>query len=89
MQVAVVSGSKAFILGDILSEVVKSTNKLTINELKLNQTKLLDNSALLDFELKYDEVKKQIDLVVAKINTLREIEQIDGKNTLIMQLKLI
>ena len=79
MQVAVVSGSKAFILGDILSEVVKSTNKLTINELKLNQTKLLDNSALLDFELKYDEVKKQIDLVVAKINTLREIEQIDGK----------
>jgi outer membrane autotransporter protein len=79
MQVAVVSGSKAFNLGDILSEVVKSTNKLIVTELNLNQTKLPDNSALLDFELKYDEVKKQIDLVVAKINTLKEIEQISGK----------
>lgn len=79
MQVAVVSGSKAFSLGDILDEVIKSTNKLTVTELNLNQTKLPDNSALLDFELKYDEVKKQIDLVVAKINTLKEIEEISAK----------
>ena len=46
---------------------------------KLNQNKIADNSALLNFELKYDEVKKQIDLVVAKINTLTDIENISVK----------
>ena len=72
MQVAVVEGSKAFIKGDTLSEVVTATDKLTIEELTLNQTKLADNSATLDF--KY-EVKdgKQIDLVVSDVKSLSSI----------------
>ncbi len=52
--------------GILLSEVVTATDKLTINDLALNQTKLADNSVTLDF--KY-EVKngKRIDLVVSNI----------------------
>lgn len=77
MQVAVVEGSKAFVKGDTLSEVVTATDKLTINDLTLNQTKLADNSATLDF--KY-EVKdgKRIDLVVSKVNAFEEAGNTQG-----------
>lgn len=75
MQVNVLSGSKAFVLNDTLSEVVKSTNSLNgADNIKLNPTKLTDNSAILDFELQYNEAKKQIDLIVSKVNSLKEIE---------------
>ena len=72
MQVDVVAGSKAFVKGDTLSEVVTATDKLKINDLTLNQTKLADNSATLDF--KY-EVKdgKRIDLVVSDVKKLSDI----------------
>lgn len=74
MQVAVVSGSKAFNLNDTLAEVVKATNSLNgADNIKLNQTKLDDNSAILDFKLQYDEAKKQIDLVVAKVESIKDI----------------
>ena len=74
MQVAVVSGSKAFSLNDTLTEVVKATNSLNgADNIKLNQTKLSDNSAILDFKLQYDEAKKQIDLVVAKVESIKDI----------------
>lgn len=77
MQVDVVAGSKAFVKGDTLSEVVTATDKLTINDLTLNQTKLADNSATLDF--KY-EVKdgKRIDLVVSKVNAFEEAGNTQG-----------
>lgn len=76
MQVAVVSGSKAFSLNDTLTEVVKATNSLNgADNIKLNPTKLTDNSAILDFELQYNEAKKQIDLIVSKVNSLKEIEE--------------
>lgn len=79
MQVDVVAGSKAFVKGDTLSEVVTATDKLTINDLTLNQTKLADNSATLDF--KY-EVKdgKRIDLVVSDVKKLSDIVDDKDKN---------
>ncbi|MCT7431918.1 autotransporter domain-containing protein [Aliarcobacter cryaerophilus] len=80
MQVDVVAGSKAFVKGDTLSEVVTATDKLTINDLTLNQTKLADNSATLDF--KY-EVKdgKRIDLVVSDVKKLSDIVDDKGNGT--------
>lgn len=79
MQVNVVSGSKAFNLGDTLAEVIKSTNKLTVNELSLNQTILADNSATLDF--KYEIIDdKQIDLVVSKVNKISDVIIEDKEN---------
>ncbi len=74
MQVAVVEGSKAFVLNDTLSEVVTATNELKgFGNIVFNPTKVADNSAILDFELKYDELKKQIDLVVAKVESIKDI----------------
>ena len=79
MQVDVVAGSKAFVLGDTLSEVVTATDELTINELALNQTKLADNSALLDFE--YKENNNKLDIVVSNIEKLSDIiEEEKGKD---------
>lgn len=76
MQIAVVAGSKPFNMGDTLAEVVKSINKIEgVENIQMNQTKIPDSSALLNFELKYDETKNQIDLVVSKLNTLEEIEK--------------
>ncbi len=81
MQVNVVAGSKPFIMGDTLSEVAKATEKLEGSEnIQMNQTKLVDNSAILDFELIYDEAKKQIDLIVAKVNNLIDIGSQNGRN---------
>ena len=74
MQVDVVEGSKAFVKGDTLSEVVTATDKLTINDLTLNQTKLKDNSALLDFE--YKQTGNQLDIVVSDVKKLSDI--VDG-----------
>ena len=74
MQVDVVAGSKAFVKGDTLSEVVTATDKLTINDLTLNQTKLKDNSALLDFE--YKQTGNQLDIVVSDVKKLSDI--VDG-----------
>lgn len=74
MQVDVVAGSKAFVKGDTLSEVVTATDKLTINDLTLNQTKLADNSALLDFE--YKQTGNQLDIVVSDVKKLSDI--VDG-----------
>ncbi|MCT7583517.1 autotransporter outer membrane beta-barrel domain-containing protein [Aliarcobacter butzleri] len=71
MQVAVVEGSKAFVKGDTLSEVVTATDKLTINDLTLNQTKLADNSATLDF--KYEIKNNSLDLIVSDVKKLEEI----------------
>ncbi|MCT7609321.1 autotransporter outer membrane beta-barrel domain-containing protein [Aliarcobacter butzleri] len=76
MQVDVVAGSKAFVKGDTLSEVVTATDKLKINDLTLNQTKLADNSATLDFEYKYNN--NQLDLVVSNVKKLSDI--VDDKD---------
>ncbi|RBQ29061.1 autotransporter family protein [Aliarcobacter vitoriensis] len=76
MQVDIVAGSKAFVKGDTLSEVVTATDKLTINDLTLNQTKLADNSATLDFE--YKQNKNQLDLVVSNVKKLSDI--VDDKD---------
>ncbi|MFW3326919.1 autotransporter outer membrane beta-barrel domain-containing protein [Aliarcobacter butzleri] len=73
MQVAVVEGSKAFVKGDTLSEVVTATDKLTINDLTLNQTKLADNSALLDFEYKVSSDNHKLDLVVSKVESIKGV----------------
>ncbi len=74
MQVAVVEGSKAFVLNDKLSEVVTATNELKgFENIVFNPTKVADNSAILDFELLYDEAKKQIDLVVSKVESIKDI----------------
>jgi outer membrane autotransporter protein len=72
MQVAVMSGSEAFNLGDTLAAVVKSIDKLTVNELILNQTKLVDNSATLDFEYKIVD-ENQIDLFVSNVNKISDV----------------
>lgn len=76
MQVDVVAGSKAFVKGDTLSEVVTATDKLKINDLTLNQTKLAGNSATLDFEYKYNN--NQLDLVVSNVKKLSDI--VDDKD---------
>ncbi len=82
MQVNVVKGSKAFTEGDTLSEVIwakgYSTGGIKIDELTLNQTKLTDNSALLDFKYILSNDNRQLDLVVSKVNTLKDIEKENG-----------
>lgn len=83
MQVAVVEGSKAFVKGDTLSKVVTATDKLTINDLTLNQTKLADNSATLDF--KYEIKNNSLDLVVSKVNSFSEAGNTRGNATIIAQ----
>ncbi|WP_151948853.1 autotransporter outer membrane beta-barrel domain-containing protein [Aliarcobacter butzleri] len=81
MQVDVIKGSKAFVKGDTLSEVLTATDKLTINELTLNQTKLADNSALLDFE--YKQENNKLDIVVSNVeklsNTIKDKENNTNK----------
>lgn len=79
MQVSVLNGSKVFNMGDTLAEVIKSTNKLTVDELTLNQTKLVDNSAILDFEYKIIN-DNQIDLVVSKINKIGDVISENNQN---------
>ena len=83
MQVAVVEGSKAFVKGDTLSKVVTATDKLTINDLTLNQTKLADNSATLDF--KYEIKNNSLDLVVSKVNAFEEAGNTQGNATNVSQ----
>ena len=71
MQVDVVAGSKAFVKGDKLEQVISAANSLTINELKVN-------SATLEFEevevkpLTTNSNVKYIDLVVSKVNAFEE-----------------
>lgn len=79
MQVAVVEGSKAFVKGDTLSEVIWAKGNtadkggIKIDELTLNQTKLADNSATLDFEYKVLNDNRQLDLVVTKVESIKDI----------------
>ncbi|MFA7021029.1 autotransporter domain-containing protein [Aliarcobacter sp.] len=84
LNVRVEAGSKAFVKGDKLEQVISATNSLTINELKVN-------SATLEFE--EVEVKpsaannnvKYIDLVVSKVNAFEEAGNTQGNATNVSQ----
>lgn len=77
LNVRVEAGSKAFVKGDKLEQVISATNSLTINELKVN-------SATLEFEevevkpLAANNTVKYIDLVVSKVNSFQEAGNTQG-----------
>ncbi|MCT7472182.1 autotransporter outer membrane beta-barrel domain-containing protein [Aliarcobacter cryaerophilus] len=77
LNVRVEAGSKAFVKGDRLEQVISATNSLTINELKVN-------SATLKFEevevkpLAANNNVKYIDLVVSKVNSFSEAGNTQG-----------
>ena len=84
LNVRVEAGSKAFVKGDKLEQVISATNNLTINELKVN-------SATLKFEevevkpLTANSNGKYIDLVVSKVNSFSEAGNTRGNATIIAQ----
>ena len=77
LNVRVEAGSKAFVKGDKLEQVISAANSLTINELKVN-------SATLEFEevevkpLAANNNVKYIDLVVSKVNAFEEAGNTQG-----------
>ncbi len=84
LNVRVEAGSKAFVKGDKLEQVISAANSLTINELKVN-------SATLEFEevevkpLTTNSNVKYIDLVVSKVNSFSEAGNTRGNATIIAQ----
>ena len=84
LNVRVEAGSKAFVKGDKLEQVISATNSLTINELKVN-------SATLEFEevevkpLAANNTVKYIDLVVSKVNAFEEAGNTQGNATNVSQ----
>ncbi len=84
LNVRVEAGSKAFVKGDKLEQVISATNSLTINELKVN-------SATLEFEevevkpLTTNSNVKYIDLVVSKVNAFEEAGNTQGNATNVSQ----
>ena len=84
LNVRVEAGSKAFVKGDKLEQVISATNNLTINELKVN-------SATLKFEevevkpLTANSNGKYIDLVVSKVNAFSEAGNTQGNATNVSQ----
>lgn len=84
LNVRVEAGSKAFVKGDKLEQVISATNNLTINKLKVN-------SATLKFEevevkpLTANSNGKYIDLVVSKVNAFSEAGNTQGNATNISQ----
>lgn len=84
LNVRVEAGSKAFVKGDKLEQVISATNSLTINELKVN-------SATLEFEevevkpLAANNNVKYIDLVVSKVNAFEEAGNTQGNATNVSQ----
>ena len=84
LNVRVEAGSKAFVKGDKLEQVISATNNLTINELKVN-------SATLKFEevevkpLTTNSNVKYIDLVVSKVNAFEEAGNTQGNATNVSQ----
>ena len=84
LNVRVEAGSKAFVKGDKLEQVISAANSLTINELKVN-------SATLEFEevevkpLTTNSNVKYIDLVVSKVNAFEEAGNTQGNATNVSQ----
>ena len=84
LNVRVEAGSKAFVKGDKLEQVISAANSLTINELKVN-------SATLEFEevevkpLAANNNVKYIDLVVSKVNAFEEAGNTQGNATNVSQ----
>lgn len=84
LNVRVEAGSKAFVKGDKLEQVISAANNLTINELKVN-------SATLEFEevevkpLTTNSNVKYIDLVVSKVNAFEEAGNTQGNATNVSQ----
>ncbi len=83
LNVRVEAGSKAFVKGDKLEQVISATNNLTIDELKVN-------TATLEFE-KVEKPSttnsngKYIDLVLSKVNSFSEAGNTRGNATIIAQ----